>query len=93
MQTKLEAEVEQAGVELMEGLKNVKFFRESLERIKRDFPGKYVVIKNQQIIDSDLECEKLKDKYIGQNVLITSYFDTLNEYLESPLADSPNEYN
>lgn len=88
MQTTLEAETE-----LMEAIRNVRFFKENLERIRRDYPEKYVVIKNQQIIDSGADVHKLNDLYLGQNALIVSYFDGIKKYLESPLADSPNEYN
>ena len=94
MPKKLETQIiEEAESELIEGLKNAKFFQENLGKIKKDFLRKYVVIKNQQIIDSGADVMRLQDLYSKQLVLIATYFDALNDYLESPLADSPNEYN
>jgi hypothetical protein len=70
---------------------NVRFFNENKERIKRQYPGEYVVIQGNKIIDSGFDDARLYAMYKGQTVLIASCFSTLNEFeTEHPsLMDFP----
>ncbi len=57
--------------------KNVDFFQENKELIKKQYGEEaFVVIKDQQIIDSGDDKFKLGAKYQSQHVLISNYKDS-----------------